>query len=232
MMLMTETVSMAQNNGNVNVSEPDTVWAYYILTSDSTCEILPTEIGSVKEHRNKVSKMMKLVKKAAGGASTVAAGMGIAKGGSAIGSAMKMMNTAGQVSAVGSMVDGLAGQVGNDIAFDGVQSAYKVKPGKKDIRILFVGETNENDFGELFRVVRFYEADGDRRIQWMEIKPQLLGKKETRKDGYIGFVCEKYRKRGFLITIPNNQLEKGEYGIVLSSAASSIGIPVPTFSVK
>lgn len=231
-MFLTGTPAMAQYAHNIHLAEPDSIGKYYILTSDSTWEMLPMEMGTIKEHRNKVSKMMRLVKKAASGVSVASAGVGLAGGGGAITGALNTMDAAGKVGTVGGMVDGLYGQIGNDVAFKGVESTYKVKPGKGDIHILYTDKTNENAYGEVARVVRFYEVDGDRRIQLMEVKPALLGKKEARKDGYIGFVYEKYGKNSHLITIPNNQLDKGEYGIILHTAISAIGIPVPTFSVK
>ena len=62
-LVMTSTSLSAQT---VTASEPDSVNVYCILTSDSTCDVLLKEMGEVKPHRNKVSKITRIVKKAAG----------------------------------------------------------------------------------------------------------------------------------------------------------------------
>ena len=85
---------------------------------------------------------------------------------------------------------------------------------------------------ESYRVVRFFELDGDRRVQWGEYKATLLGSKEAYEHGFIGFTTEKYDENRYVIIIPENQLKSGEYGIFASDVIISLAIPVGTFSIK
>ena len=119
-----------------------------------------------------------------------------------------------------------------DIVFNGKSSAYTVTRDGKDARLLIKGETNDQDPMELYRIVRFKASKKDRRIQWMEFQPALLGSKETTKAGYLSFTGHKYGEQSYLLTIPAEELEKGEYGIFYMSIISATAIPVGTFSVK
>ena len=42
---------------NVTVTEPEFINAYFVLTSDSTSQLLPKEMGTVGAHVNKVKKI-------------------------------------------------------------------------------------------------------------------------------------------------------------------------------
>ena len=57
----------------VTVAEPEFVNSYCILTSDSTCDALPKESGTIGKHENKVRKWSKVVGKVANVASAVGA---------------------------------------------------------------------------------------------------------------------------------------------------------------
>lgn len=85
---------------------------------------------------------------------------------------------------------------------------------------------------ELYRIVRFKTSKKERRIQWMEFQPALIGTKETQKAGYVGFIGHKYGEKSYLLTIPATEMEKGEYGIFYMSIISATAIPVGTFGVK
>ena len=191
----------------VTVSEPEFINSYCILTSDSTLAILPKESGSIQKHENKAKKWTKII----GGAADVV----------------------GAVGMVGAYTSGsLSGAVTGIRAAGTKSSAYTVTRDGKDARLLIKGENNEQDPMELYRIVRFKASKKDRRIQWMEFQPALIGTKETQKAGYVGFTGHKYGEQSYLLTIPAAELEKGEYGIFYMSIISATAIPVGTFSVK
>ena len=50
---------------NVTVPEPEFINAYFVLTSDSTSQLFPKEMGTVGAHVNKVKKISKIVGKVA-----------------------------------------------------------------------------------------------------------------------------------------------------------------------
>ena len=216
----------------VTVPEPEFINSYNILTSDSTIAVLPKESGEIKKHLNKISKWSKI----AGNASMLggAAGMiGLSTAGSASGAltGLRVMGTAAGVGSAADAVNGLAGAAGMDIVFNGKNSAYQIEGGK-DVHLLIKGENNEQDPMELYRIVRFKTSKKERRIQWMEFQPALIGTKETQKAGYVGFIGHKYGEKSYLLTIPATEMEKGEYGIFYMSIISATAIPVGTFGVK
>ena len=66
-MFLSATFASAQSKVLESVGyNPDSLVHYYIFTGDTTYEKLPNEMGEVKPHRNKVSKITRIVKKAAG----------------------------------------------------------------------------------------------------------------------------------------------------------------------
>ena len=213
------------NAQNVTVSEPEFINSYCILTSESTYDVLPKENGDIQKHQNKVSKFAKI----AGAVSRIggAAGMlGVATAGSVSG-VMTGIRVMGTASSVGS----IASAAGMDIVFDGGNSTYQVKTSG-DIRLLIRGENNEADPMEMYRIVRFQKSKKDRRIQWMQFEPALLGSEKAQKAGYVAFEGHKYGEQSYLLTIPASEVKSGEYGIFYMSIISASVIPVGTFSVK
>ena len=216
----------------ITIAEPEFINCYCILTSDSTYETLPKENGDIQKHQNKVSKFAKI----AGAASRIggAAGLlGVATAGSVSGvmTGVRVMGTASSVGSVASAADVLAGVEGMDIVFDGGSSTYQVKTSG-DIRLLIKGENNEADPMEMYRIVRFQKSKKDRRIQWTQFEPALLGSEKAQKAGYVAFEGHKYGDQSYLLTIPASEVKSGEYGIFYMSIISTSVIPVGTFSVK
>lgn len=216
----------------ITIAEPEFINCYCILTSDSTYETLPKENGDIQKHQNKVSKFAKI----AGAASRIggAAGLlGVATAGSVSGvmTGIRVMGTASSIGSVASAADVLAGVEGMDIVFDGGKSAYQVKTSG-DIRLLIKGENNEADPMEMYRIVRFVKSKKDRRIQWTQFEPSLLGSEKAQKAGYVAFEGHKYGEQSYLLTIPASELKSGEYGIFYMSIITATAIPVGTFSVK
>lgn len=217
----------------VTVAEPEFINSYCILTSDSTYATLPKESGSVAEHQNKVSKLAKI----AGGVSRVASsagllGMSVAGSTSGLITGARVFGAAASAGNVADAVDGLAGASGMDIVFKGGKSSYVVEKNGEDIRLLIKGEKNEQDPMELYRIVRFKASKKDRRIQWMEFEPTLIGSEDARKAGYVSFIGHKYGSQSYLLTIPSSEIEKGEYGIFYMNIVTATAIPVGTFSVQ
>lgn len=217
----------------VTVEEPEFINSYYILTSDSTYDVLPKENGTVTEHQNKVSKWTKLTGKVAGLASTAGV-IGMRTSGSLSGvlAGAKVVNAASDVASVASTASVLAGAVGMDIVFSGGSSPYKVKDVGNGIRLLVKGEDNETDPLDAYRIVRFSKSKKDRRIQWMEFQSSLLGSSEAEKGGYVSFSGHKYGEQSYLLDVPASELESGEYGIFYLSIISDTAIQISSFSVK
>lgn len=216
----------------ITIAEPEFINCYCILTSDSTYETLPKENGDIQKHQNKVSKFAKI----AGAASRIggAAGLlGVATAGSVSGvmTGIRVMGTASSVGSIASAADVLAGVEGMDIVFNGGKSAYQVK-ADGDIRLLIKGENNDTDPMEMYRIVRFAKSKKDRRIQWTQFEPALLGSEKAQKAGYVAFEGHKYGEQSYLLTIPASELKSGEYGIFYMSIITATAIPVGTFSVK
>ena len=227
-MLLVSASTFAQ----VTVQEPEFVGSYCILTSESTYDVLPKENGNIQKHQNKVSKFAKI----AGAASRVGGAVGVlgmASAGSATGvmNGMRAVSAANNVSSAAGAANVLAGMEGMDVVFDGGSSTYQVK-GSGDINLLIKGENNETDPMEIYRIVRFVKSKKDRRVQWMQFEPALIGSEKAQKAGYVSFKGHKYGTQSYLLTIPAAELEKGEYGIFYMSIISASVIPVGTFSVK
>lgn len=228
--MMLTTVSA--NAQEVKVAEPEFINSYCILTSDSTYDVLPKENGDIRKHQNKVSKLAKI----AGAASRIggAAGLlGVATAGSASGvmTGIRVMGTASSVGSIASAADVLAGVEGMDIVFDGGKSDYQAKISG-DIKLLIKGENNDTDPMEMYRIVRFVKSKKDRRIQWMQFEPALIGSEKAQKAGYVTFEGHKYGGQSYLLTIPASEAKSGEYGIFFMSIITATAIPVGTFSIK
>ena len=144
---------------------------------------------------------------------------------------IRVMGTASSVGSIASAADVLAGVEGMDIVFNGGKSAYQVK-ADGDIRLLIKGENNDTDPMEMYRIVRFAKSKKDRRIQWTQFEPALLGSEKAQKAGYVAFEGHKYGEQSYLLTIPASELKSGEYGIFYMSIITATAIPVGTFSVK
>lgn len=228
-MLMAVMTAMAQE---ITVMEPEFINSYCILTSDSTYAVLPKESGTVGKHQNKVGKWSKIV----GNASLLgsAAGMielGTAGSASGVINGIRIMSTASGVGSAASAVNGLAGSSGMDVVFKGGKSAYRVKEGPGGIHLLVKGENNEYDPMDCYRIVCFNTSKKERRIQWMEFEPALLGSQETEKAGYIQFSGHRYGEKSYLLEIPASELKSGEYGIFYLSIATAMAVPVGTFGI-
>lgn len=217
----------------VTAPEPEFINSYNILTSDSTYAVLPKENGSLGKHQNKVKKWSKII----GGASQLAGAAGVfgmATAGSASGviSGARVVGSAASVGSAADAVNGLAGSAGMDIIFKGGSSSYQVNPDGKDVRLLIKAESNETDPMDCYRIVKFKATKKERRIQWLEIEPALIGSEDAQKAGYVQFTGHKYGEKSYLLTIPANEIQEGEYGIVFMSIATAMAVPVGTFSVK
>lgn len=222
-------VTLSSVAQNVSVAEPEFIHGCIHLTSDSTYKKLPKELAQIKKHESKMAKFAKIGGAIADAASTVGVGM-IGLGGS-VSSGLQTVAAASTVSSAAGTLDMLGGIVGMDIVFDGNQSPYVV-PAGENVRIIYREENNDIDPMELMRVVKFKKSKKDRRIQWLEISPAVLGSEKATKSGFVNFDGGKYGENSYLITIPSEELEKGEYGIVMGSGAISTEIPVVTFSVQ
>ena len=229
-MMLTAVSASAQE---VKVAEPEFINSYCILTSDSTFATLPKESGTIGKHQNKVSKWSKII---GGAADIVGAGgmIGAATAGSVGGviNGVRVMGGAAGVANAAGTVSGLAGSSGMDIIFKGGHSSYSFKADGSNVRLLIKGESNETDPLDCYRIVRFKESKKERRIQWIEFEPALIGSDETKKAGYVQFEGHKYGNQSYLLTIPASEMEKGEYGIFYMSIITATTIPVGTFSVK
>ena len=229
-MMLTAVSTSAQE---LKVAEPEFINSYCILTSDSTFATLPKESGAIGTHQNKVSKWSKII---GGAADIVGAGgmIGAATAGSVGGviNGVRVMGSAAGVANAAGTVSGLAGSSGMDIIFKGGHSSYSFKADGSNVRLLIKGESNETDPMDCYRIVRFKNSKKERRIQWIEFEPALIGSDETKKAGYVQFEGHKYGNQSYLLTIPASEMEKGEYGIFYMSIITATTIPVGTFSVK
>ena len=216
----------------VTAPEPEFINSYCVLTSDSTFAVLPKESGKVEKHQSKFSKFSKI----AGAVSDLGFAGGIigASTGSVSGlvTGARVMGTAAGVGVAADAVNTLAGVEGMDIAFAGGKSAYSIKASGNGIRLLIKAENNEQDPMGIYRIVKFKASKKDRRIQWMEFKPSLLGSSGAKKKGYLNFTGHKYGTQSYLLDIPASEVEPGEYGIFFMSIVTASEIPVGTFSIE
>ena len=228
--------SICCNAQTINVSEPEFINSYCILTSDSTYDALPKENGTIGKHENKAKSVLGKIGKianvaTAGGALGAMVGVNTGNIGGAL-TGLKVAGTASSVASTASSVSALAGSVGMDIIFPGKSSSYTYTSKGGDIRLLIKGENNEQDPMGLYRIVRFNSTKKERRIQWMELEPSVLSSAEAKKGGYVAFTGHKYGAQSYLLTIPAAEVEAGEYGIFYMSIVTATAIPVGTFSVK
>ena len=228
--------SICCNAQTINVSEPEFINSYCILTSDSTYDTLPKENGAIGKHENKAKSVLGKIGKianvaSAGGALGAMVGVNTGNIGGAL-TGLKVAGTASSVASTASSVSALAGSVGMDIIFPGKSSSYTYTSNGDDIRLLIKGENNEQDPMGIYRIVRFNSSKKERRIQWMELEPSVLSSAEAKNGGYVTFSGHKYGAQSYLLTIPAAEVEVGEYGIFYMSIVTATAIPVGTFSVK
>ena len=223
-------------SAQVSVSEPEFVNSYCVLTSDSTFDVLPKENGVITKHVSKSRSLLGKIGKVApfAGALGSAGALAGAQAGSMSGlsAGINTMVTANSIGSVASSASALAGSVGMDIVFEGKESPFTVSANDATLRFLVKATDNSVDPLGLYRIVRFTGSKKDRRIQWMEIEPSLLGGEEAKNGGYISFVGHKYGTQSYILSVPSSELSKGEYGIFLMSCATASGVPMGTFSIK
>lgn len=214
-------------NAQVRVAEPEFISSYYALTSDSTSTRIPKEIGELKEHKSKAG----LFSKIAGTVSNVAGSVGLATGvlggsSSTLNTGIQVMSTSMGVESIANAVGVLGSAVGMDIVLSGKASSLRHKGG--DFRFVVKAENNQYDPLAFYRVVSFKSTKKERRMQWYEYSPALLGSDDARQKGYVPFIATKYGESSYLITIPATELTKGEYGILF---LGSPDVQVATFGV-
>ena len=180
--------------------EPEFVNSYCILTSESSLEILPTEIGTINSYQNNSPKLSSVVDKVSPKQSVA--------------------------------MDSIPSTNEMDIVLKGPHSSYVIPKDMKTISLVIKAKDNESDPMELYRIVRFNASKKDRRIQWMEFSPTLLGSEKAQKSGYVNFVAHKYGSQSYILTLPENEMIPGEYGIFFLSIINATAIPVGTFSIS
>lgn len=226
--------SMGMFAQTITVPEPEFVHRYYHLTSDSTFNTLPKEHGEFKKHESKFSKLAKIGGKIADAAGSI--GLGVAGIGASAGSigtvvgGIQAANAAGGVASAVGTLDILGGMSGMDIVFPNKQSSYSI-PSGQPVRIIVREQDNQQDPLDIMRIVKFKKGKKDRKIQWMVLSSSVLGSEEASKNGYLAFDGEKYGDSSYLITVPTQNLEPGEYGIIIGNAVQATVIPVATFRV-
>lgn len=223
-------------SAQVRVEEPEFTGSYHVLTSDTTYEVLPKENGSMKQHKSKFARIMG---KVGGVADVVMAGgaLGAVIGANAgniskVVDGMKVMETAAAAGDVATSVETITKSYGMDIVFEGGHSPYKITAGGKDLRVVVRNDSNTVDPLSLYRIVRFASSKKERSVQWLEIKPSLLGTPKSEKSGYAAFSGEKYGEHSYLLTVPAKELRKGEYGIIYMDLGMAAALPIATFSVE
>ena len=219
----------------VTVPEPDFLNSFFILKSDDSSAQLPKEMGVLAAHENKTKGILGKVGKIANVAG-VAGALGTIAGVNAgsVGAIMTGIRVTSTASAAGDMAEAvsvLANSEGMDIVFNGGSSVYGTKPDGEGMRILTKVEDNNYDPMDRYRVVKFSANKKQRKVQWVEISSSMLGDSEAKKGGFLPFTAEKYGESSYLLTIPADVLEPGEYAIFCMEMATSASIPAATFSI-
>ena len=178
--------------------EPEFVNSYCILTSESSLEVLPKEIGTINSYQNNSPKLSSVVDKVSPKQSVA--------------------------------MDSIPSTNEMDIVLKGPHSSYVIPKDMKTISLVIKAKDNESDPMGLYRIVRFNASKKDRRILWMGFSPTLLGSEKAQKSGYVSFVADKYSLHSYILTLPENEIIPGEYGIFLS-AVNGTTIPIGTFSI-
>ena len=179
-------------------NEPEFINSYCILTSESSLEVLPKEIGTIDSYQNNSPKLSCLVDKVSPKQSAA-------------------MNSIPSTNGV-------------EIILAGPHSSYVIPKDMKTISLVIRAKDYKIDPMDLYRIVRFNSSKKDRRFQWMGVSPSLLGSEKAQKSGYVNFVADKYSLHSYILTLPENEMIPGEYGIFLS-AVNGTTIPIGTFSI-
>lgn len=230
LMLAAPSLMSAQN---ITVPEPEFVNSYYILTSDSTYSYLPKESGAVVKHTSLLSKVGKIAGQAANVVSA-AGGIGAYASGSLTGimDGVKVMGSAANAGMAADAISSMAFAEGKDIVFQGPHSPYKTAKTGGSIVIIANNGNNSADPRDLYRIVRLNGKKKTRVIRWQTITPSLFGSDDAEKIGYVNFTGHRYGNNSYIITIPANENQSGEYGIFYMSLASATDVPVATFSIE
>ena len=179
-------------------NEPEFINSYCILTSESSLEVLPKEIGTINSCQNNSPKLSSVVDKVSPKQSAA-------------------MNSIPSTNGV-------------EIVLEGPHSSYVIPKDMKTISLVIRAKDYKIDPMDLYRIVRFNSSKKDRRFQGMGFSPTLLGSEKAQKSGYVNFVADKYSLNSYILTLPENEMIPGEYGIFLS-AVNGTTIPVGTFSI-
>lgn len=179
-------------------NEPEFINSYCILTSESSLEVLPKEIGTINSYQNNSPKLSSVVDKVSPKQSV----------------AMDSVPSTNEM----------------DIVLEGPHSSYVIPKDMKTISLVIRAKDYKIDPMDLYRIVRFNSSKKDRRFQGMGFSPTLLGSEKAQKSGYVNFVADKYSLNSYILTLPENEMIPGEYGIFLS-AVNGTTIPVGTFSI-
>ena len=179
-------------------SEPEFINSYCILTSESSLEVLPKEIGTINSYQNNSPKLSSVVDKVSPKQSV----------------AMDSVPSTNEM----------------DIVLEGPHSSYVIPKDMKTISLIIRAKDYKIDPMDLYRIVRFNSSKKDRRFHWMGFSPTLLGSEKAQKSGYVNFVADKYSLHSYILTLPENEMIPGEYGIFLS-AVNGTTIPIGTFSI-
>lgn len=211
--------------------EPEFSGTYGVITSDTTYALLPKEIGEIKNHESKFAKFARIAD-IAGDIGSAVGGIGAVAGSvDAVVVGIDAMNAASSVGSVANIAGVLTTSNGKDIVFHGKSSSYVV-PSGQDLNLLVKSTSNDIDPLDLFRIVKLNRKKKDRRIQWLQFSPSLLGTDDIIKRGYLSFEGHKYGEKSYIISISGNQVQEGEYGIFLLDIGVGSQIPVGTFSVQ
>lgn len=179
-------------------NEPEFINSYCILTSESSLEVLPKEIGTINSYQNNSPKLSSVVDKVSPKQSAA-------------------MNSIPSTNGV-------------EIVLEGPHSSYVIPKDMKTISLVIRAKDYKIDPMDLYRIVRFNSSKKDRRFQGMGFSPTLLGSEKAQKSGYVNFVADKYSLNSYILTLLENEMIPGEYGIFLS-AVNGTTIPIGTFSI-
>lgn len=222
---------------NVTVEEPEFAGMFFYLTSDSTFQALPPEVGSFEKHKkggvfSKIGKVAGLV----GAAGGLGASIGLS--GNNIGAAMTGFKVASAASQVGQAADiahgisNFADKSGLDVVFRGKASSFVLPKGAKTVRILCPARDNDMNPFNIFRIFKLDASKKERRVQWMEFDMNSVDEKNPSPKDFVPFEACKYGKKSYIVTVPVEALTPGQYAIVYTAAEQNNMMPVSTFAVE
>jgi len=224
-------------DAQVTVAEPEFMNQYYVLTTDSTADLLPKETAvTSKEEKTKTGSVLGKLKKGAEITSKAGfiGGLFGLNGGN-IDAARKAFDIAEN----GMAVEGIA-SAANELAgggkaifltFKKKASSYRIAAGNT-VRIVVRPEDNDHNPEDLYRIIKLEQEKKKRRYKWMDISYALIGTKDAADSGYVAFTAHKYGEQSHLLTIDAEQLQPGEYAIVFINPISATEIGAATFGVE